>query len=96
MVGVVCILLIQWLVYAPRGGGGLPYNKGGDARREIFRWAPKRYKSGCGLSEILPQKGTNPKHRDKQLVSMNLIAIKIKAYLSRCLYEMPFNWPGHP
>ena len=27
---------------------------------------------------------------------MDLIAIKIKAYISRCLYEMPFNCPWHP
>ena len=48
-----------------------------------FKLTPKRYQSGCGLSGILPQKGTNQKYRDKQLVSMNLIAIKIEAYISR-------------
>ena len=49
------------------------------------------YKAGCGLSRILLLKGINQKHRYKQLVSMNLIAIKIKTYIRRCLNEMPFN-----
>ena len=54
----------MYLTLAARGGGGgLPYEKGGDARREISNE---------------PLKGTNQKHRDKQLVSMNLIAINIK------------------
>ena len=59
------------------GGGGaprgkLPYKKGGDVRREISNEPLKGTNLGCGLSGILTLKGTNQKHRDKQLVSMNL------------------------
>ena len=83
-------------LFVSRGGGALPYIKGGDACREISNEFPKRYQSGCGLSRILPLKGTNQKHRDKQLLSMNLIAIKLKSYIRWCLNEMPFSWPWHP
>ena len=38
-------------------GEGLPYKKGGDTRREISNESLK-----CGLSRILPLKGTNQKH----------------------------------
>ena len=80
-------------------GGGAPISKGRGCLSGNFKWTPKRYQSGCGLSRILPLKGTNQKHRDKQFVSVNLtclIAIKIKTYIRRCLNEMPFNWPWHP
>ena len=39
------------------------------------------YQSGYGLSRILSLKGINQKHREKQLVSINLIAIKVKTYI---------------
>ena len=70
------VRFVMYLTLAARGGGGLPYKKGEDVRREISNE---------------PLKGTNQKHRDKQIVSMNLIAINIKTYKKRCLNEMPFN-----
>ena len=50
------------------GGGGLLYIKGGDARREISNEPLKDTNLGVALSRILPfLKGTNQKHRDKQI-----------------------------
>ena len=82
-------------VLLPRRGW-TPIYKGQGCSSGNFKWTPERYQSVSGLSRILPLKGTNQKHRDKQLVAMNLIAIKIKIYIRRCLNEMPFNWPWHP
>ena len=88
--------LASWKPVRLPPGEGTPIYTALGCSSGNFKWTPKRYQSGCGLSRILPLKGTNQKHRHKQLVSMNLIAMKIKTYIKRCLNEMPFNWPWHP
>ena len=59
--------------------GWNPYKKGGDACREISIEPLKGANLGVALSSVFPRKCTSQKNRHKQLVLMNLIAIKIKA-----------------
>ena len=68
-------------------GKGLPYIKGGDARREISNEPLKGTNLGVANAEFLPPKGTNQKHRDKQLISLNLIAIKINYNFYKTVFK---------
>ena len=88
---------INSIIYEPLGGGATIYKKGGDSRREISIEPLKGTNLGVALAGFYPGlKGTNQKQRDKQLVSMNLIAMKIKtsSLVSMNLIAMKIKAPN--
>ena len=61
--------------------GWLPYKKGRDARREISIEPLKKYQSWCGLSWVLPQKGTD-RGQAISFNEFNTVATKLAFHLS--------------